>query len=85
LGGKGRWISEFKASLVYKVVPGEPRLHRETLSWKTIIIIIIIIIIMIIIIIEKKKRKIKLRFIMGKGMYICQCLANAEMDAHNHV
>jgi hypothetical protein len=34
LGGGGRWISEFKASLVYRV-PGQPGLHRETLSQKT--------------------------------------------------
>jgi hypothetical protein len=33
-GGRGRWISEFKASLVYKV-PGQSGLHRETLSRKT--------------------------------------------------
>jgi hypothetical protein len=29
LGGRGRWISEFKASLVYRV---SSRLYRETLS-----------------------------------------------------
>jgi hypothetical protein len=29
LGGRGRQISEFKASLVYKVSSGQPRLHRE--------------------------------------------------------
>jgi hypothetical protein len=34
LGGRGRQISEFKASLVYRV-PGKPGLHRETLSRKT--------------------------------------------------
>jgi hypothetical protein len=44
-GGRGRWISEFKTSLVYRVnsrtvratewVPGQPGLHRETLSLKT--------------------------------------------------
>jgi hypothetical protein len=34
LGGRGRWISEFEARLVYKV-PGQPGLHRETLSRKT--------------------------------------------------
>jgi hypothetical protein len=40
LGGRDRWISEFEASLVYKVqdfglgVPGQPGLHRETLSQK---------------------------------------------------
>jgi hypothetical protein len=32
LGGRGRWISEFEASLVYRV-PGQP--YRETLSQKT--------------------------------------------------
>jgi hypothetical protein len=31
LGGRGRRISEFEVSLVYKV-PGQPGLHRETLS-----------------------------------------------------
>ena len=30
---RGRQISEFKASMVYKWVPGQPELHRETLSW----------------------------------------------------
>jgi hypothetical protein len=30
----GRQISEFKASLVYKVSLGQPGLHRETLSQK---------------------------------------------------
>jgi hypothetical protein len=34
LGGRGRWISEFKASLVYRGIQGQPGLHRETLSWK---------------------------------------------------
>jgi hypothetical protein len=34
LGGKGRGISEFEASLVYRV-PGQPGLYRETLSQKT--------------------------------------------------
>jgi hypothetical protein len=34
LGGRGRRISEFKASLVYKVVPGQPGIYRETLSQK---------------------------------------------------
>jgi hypothetical protein len=34
LGGRGRWISEFEASLVYRV-PGQPGLYRETLSPKT--------------------------------------------------
>jgi hypothetical protein len=32
LGGRGRWISEFEASLVYKVSSRTARLHRETLS-----------------------------------------------------
>jgi hypothetical protein len=32
---KGRWISEFEASLVYRErVPGQPRIHREALSQK---------------------------------------------------
>jgi hypothetical protein len=34
LGGRGWWISEFKASLVYRV-PGHPGLQGETLSLKT--------------------------------------------------
>jgi hypothetical protein len=37
LGGRGRWISEFEASLVYRVssrTPRHPGLHRETLSQK---------------------------------------------------
>jgi hypothetical protein len=33
LGGRGRQISEFVASLVYRV-PGQPGLYRETLSQK---------------------------------------------------
>jgi hypothetical protein len=33
LEGRGRRISEFKASLVYRV-PGQPGLHRETVSGK---------------------------------------------------
>jgi hypothetical protein len=33
LGGRGRQISEFKASLVYRV-PGHPGVHREILSQK---------------------------------------------------
>jgi hypothetical protein len=34
--GRQRRISELEASLVYKVrVPGQPGLHRETLSQKT--------------------------------------------------
>jgi hypothetical protein len=33
MGGRGRRISEFEASLVYKVSsPGQPGLYRETLS-----------------------------------------------------
>jgi hypothetical protein len=37
LGGRGRRISEFQTSLVYKseLVPGQPGLYRETLSQKT--------------------------------------------------
>jgi inosine/xanthosine triphosphate pyrophosphatase family protein len=31
LGGRGRWISEFEASLIYK---GHPGLYRETLFRK---------------------------------------------------
>jgi hypothetical protein len=34
LGGRGRWISEFKASLVYKVSSKTARQYRETLSRK---------------------------------------------------
>jgi hypothetical protein len=34
LGDSGRRISEFKASLVYRVSSGQPELHRETLSRK---------------------------------------------------
>jgi hypothetical protein len=30
-GDRGRWISEFEASLIYRV-QGQPGLHRETLS-----------------------------------------------------
>jgi hypothetical protein len=33
-GGRGRRISELEASLVYRVSPGQPGLHRETLSRK---------------------------------------------------
>jgi hypothetical protein len=33
LGGRGRRISEFEASLVYRV-PGQPGLYRETLARK---------------------------------------------------
>jgi hypothetical protein len=33
LGGRGRGISEFEASLVYRVL-GQPGLYRETLSQK---------------------------------------------------
>ena len=33
LGGRGRWISEFEASLVYRTrVPGQPGIYKETLS-----------------------------------------------------
>jgi len=32
LGGRGRWISEFKASLVYRVSSRTASLHREILS-----------------------------------------------------
>jgi hypothetical protein len=32
LGGKGWWISEFEASLVYRVSSRMPGLYRETLS-----------------------------------------------------
>jgi hypothetical protein len=35
LGGRGRQISEFEASLVYKVSSRTAGLHRETLSQKT--------------------------------------------------
>jgi hypothetical protein len=35
LGGRGRWISEFEASLVYRMSPGQPGLYRETPSKKT--------------------------------------------------
>jgi hypothetical protein len=34
LGRRGRQISEFKASLDYKVVPRQPGLYRKTLSQK---------------------------------------------------
>jgi hypothetical protein len=34
LGGRGRRISEFEASLVYKVSSRTARAVRETLSWK---------------------------------------------------
>jgi hypothetical protein len=36
LGGRGRQISEFKTSLVYRVskFPGQPGLHRKTLFQK---------------------------------------------------
>jgi hypothetical protein len=36
LGGRGRLISEFKASLVYKVSSRTTRAHRETMSKKKI-------------------------------------------------
>jgi hypothetical protein len=32
--GRGRWISEFEASLVYRVSSRTARLHRETLFQK---------------------------------------------------
>ena len=32
LGGRGRWISEFESSLVYRLIPELPGLHRELLS-----------------------------------------------------
>jgi outer membrane biosynthesis protein TonB len=35
LGGRGRWITEFEGSLVYRVSFRQPGLHRETLSRKT--------------------------------------------------
>jgi hypothetical protein len=35
LRGKGRWISELEASLVYRVSLGQPGLNIETLSLKT--------------------------------------------------
>jgi hypothetical protein len=36
LGGRGRWISEFDASLVYKMSPRTPRaIQRNTVSKKT--------------------------------------------------
>jgi hypothetical protein len=35
LGGRGRRIPKFEASLVYEVSPGQPELYRETLSRKT--------------------------------------------------
>jgi hypothetical protein len=57
LGGRGRQISEFKASLVYRV-PGQPGLHRETLSRKTK---------------KKKKRKRKIYlFILSEYIPACQ-------------
>jgi hypothetical protein len=34
LGGRGRWISELEASLVYKVSSRTARLYRETMSQK---------------------------------------------------
>jgi hypothetical protein len=34
LGGRGRWISEFEASLVYRVSTRTARRYRETLSRK---------------------------------------------------
>jgi hypothetical protein len=35
LGGRGRWISEFEASLLYRVSSRTAWEHRETLSQKT--------------------------------------------------
>jgi hypothetical protein len=35
LGSRGRWISEFESSLVYRVSSRTARLYRETLSQKT--------------------------------------------------
>jgi hypothetical protein len=37
LGGRGRWISVFRASLVYRVSSrtAKPGIHREALSGKT--------------------------------------------------
>jgi hypothetical protein len=35
LEGRAKWICEFKASLAIEQVPGQPKLHRETLSQKT--------------------------------------------------
>jgi hypothetical protein len=35
LGGRGRRILEFKASLAYRGVQGQPGLHGETMSQKT--------------------------------------------------
>jgi hypothetical protein len=35
-GGRGRWISvSLRSAWSTKQVPGQPGLHRETLSWKT--------------------------------------------------
>jgi hypothetical protein len=34
LGGRGSWISELEASLLYRVSPGQPGLHRESLFQK---------------------------------------------------
>ena len=34
LGGRGKWISEFEASMVYRVSPGQPGLHRGNQSPK---------------------------------------------------
>jgi hypothetical protein len=40
MGGTEKWIFEFKANLIYRArVPGQPGLHRETLSLKSLIII----------------------------------------------
>jgi hypothetical protein len=34
LGGKGRWISEFKASLIYRVSSRTPRAMQRNPAWK---------------------------------------------------
>jgi hypothetical protein len=55
LGGRGRRISEFEASLVYKVsFPGQPGLYRETLFRKKL----------------KKKKKKKKKLKKKKIIYI---------------
>jgi hypothetical protein len=36
LGGKGRWVSEFKDSLSYLAIPGQLRINSETLTKKRI-------------------------------------------------
>jgi hypothetical protein len=58
LGGRGRWISEFEASLVYKVSSRTASaIQRNAVSKKPIILLIIIIIIIIIMYKRKRKRK----------------------------